>query len=51
MEKQQFEALTMENGVLDLSDAEMEALAGRLWQRLQETHHPQNPMLILRPAA
>lgn len=43
LEKQQFEALTMENGVLDLPDAEMAALAARLGQRLQETHHPRDP--------
>lgn len=36
LEKQQFEALTMERGVLDLSEAEMAALAARLRKRLTE---------------
>jgi ATP adenylyltransferase len=34
LEKQQFEALTLENGILDISDAEMTALAARFRQRL-----------------
>lgn len=34
-EKQQFAALSIENGVLDIPDEEMAILAGRLRQRLQ----------------
>jgi len=36
LEKQQFEALTMENNMLDLSESEMAALAARLGPRLIE---------------
>lgn len=42
-EKQQFEALTLENGVLELSDEEMSSLARRIRWRI-ENNMPNNPI-------
>jgi hypothetical protein len=36
LEKQQFEALRLENGVLSVSEGEMASLAARIGQRIEE---------------